>query len=79
MEDLLEIPVTYKNQELVFKAHLKQFGYVNQIAVDVNGTTLTIERDEEGNYRAIGDAEQTAANKVDLELVKALVEVLENL
>ena len=79
MEDFIEIPVIYKNEELAFKAHIKQFGFVNHIVVDVYGTAITIERDEEGNYRALGDAEQLTKNKVDLELVKAMVEVLERL
>ena len=52
--DTLEIPVTYKNEELLFKAHVVRFGYVNHVVVDLGGTQITIERDEEGNYRALG-------------------------
>jgi hypothetical protein len=75
MQQTIEIPVAYKDQELTFKAHTVRFGYVLHIVVDVNGTPVTIERDEEGNYRALGDVE----SKVDVELVKAIVEVLEGL
>jgi hypothetical protein len=73
--DTLEIPVTYKNEELSLKAHVVRFGYVNHIVVDLSGTPITIERDEEGNYRALGDIEK----KVDPELIEAVVNVLQML
>lgn len=76
MAELFEIPVTFKNNELSFKAHSVRFGYVNHILVDIIGTQITIERDEEGNFRAVGDPEKMKDSKVDLDLVKAVVEVL---
>ncbi len=54
--DTLEIPVTCKNKELSFKAHVARFGFVNHIIVDLDGVQIIIERDEEGNYRALGDS-----------------------
>jgi hypothetical protein len=74
MAETIEIPVTYKDQELTFKAHTVRLGYVLHIVVDVNGTPVTIERDEEGNYRALGDVE----SKVEVELLKAIVEVFDS-
>ena len=53
--DTLEIPVTYKNKEFFFQAHVVRFGHFNHIIVDLDGVQITIERDEEGNYRALGD------------------------
>jgi peptidyl-tRNA hydrolase len=47
--DTLEIPVTYKNEELSLKASVVRFGYVNHIVVDLGRTQITIGRDEEGN------------------------------
>jgi len=35
--------------------------------------SVTIERDEEGNYRALGDVENLKDSKVDVDLVKAVV------
>ena len=58
MQEPIEIPVTYKNQELSFKAHVVHLGYVNHIIVELNGTHVTIERDEEGNYRALVDPQK---------------------
>lgn len=77
--DTLEIPVTYKNKELSFKAHVVRFGYVSHIVVDVDGVQITIERDEEGNYRAIGDVEKMQDFKVDVGLIKAIITVLQSL
>ncbi|MCW3081127.1 hypothetical protein [Segetibacter sp.] len=77
--DTLEIPVFYKNKELSLKADVVRFGYVNHIIVDLGGTQITIERDEEGNYRAIGDAEKMQPTKVDTELIEAVVNVLQSL
>src|SRR3712207_6777600 len=73
MADVFQIPVTHENQELTFKAHSMRFGYVNHILVEVNGTTVTIERDEEGNFRALVDPEKVKDAKVDFELVKCIV------
>jgi uncharacterized membrane protein len=75
----LEIPVIYQNQERSFKAYVQRFGYVQQILVDLYGTQVTIERDEEGNYRALGDVEKMKEAKVDLGLVEAVINVLEAL
>jgi len=64
MSETLEIPVRYKKEDLVFKAHTIRFGYVHHIVVDVNGTPVTIERDEEGNYRALVDAQKVKSSDI---------------
>jgi len=77
--DTLEIPVTFKNEELSFKARVVRFGYVNHIVVDLSGIPITIERDEEGNYRALGDSEKMKDSKVDVDLIKRIIKVLQSL
>jgi hypothetical protein len=67
--------VRYKKQDLVFKAHTIRFAYVHHIVVDVDGTPVTIERDEEGNFRALVDAHLVQASKIEVWLVEALVSV----
>ena len=79
LQETLEIPVTYKGKELALGAHALRVGYVNHIIVDVHGTPITIERDEEGNYRALIAPEDANSHKLDLGLIKALVKVLESL
>jgi hypothetical protein len=53
IEDTFDIPVTYKGKELLFKSHLLILGYIHKISVDVNGTEVLFEPDEERNYRAV--------------------------
>lgn len=79
MSNVLDIPVTLNNQELSFKAHVVRFGYVQHIVVDVYGNQITIERDEEGCYRAINSNATNQEREVDVALIKALVGVLEGL
>ena len=50
-----------------------RMGYVHRIVIDVNGTNITIERDEEGNYRAIDYSQEMHDNKVDIGLVEVIV------
>jgi hypothetical protein len=75
--DALEIPVTYNGSDLCLKAHVVRFGYVHHIVVELSGTQVTIERDEEGTYRALGDVEKLKEYKVDVELVKEVITVLQ--
>jgi hypothetical protein len=75
MEETFEIPVTYKNQEVLFKAHVIRYGYIHHII----GTDITIERDEEGNYRALANPQKMNDNKIEVELLRAIVGVLEAL
>ena len=73
MDHDLEVPVTYKNQELIFPAKFIQFGYSYKFEIDLNGITVFFERDEERNFRAITDHfiehRDDAVNKELLELV----------
>jgi hypothetical protein len=77
--ETLEIPVSYNDKELSFKARVVRFGYVNNIIVDLDGVNVTIERDEEGYFWALGDAEQIEASAVDNDLIKEVIKVLQSL
>jgi len=56
MDEEFEIPVVYNNQQYHFKARLLQLGaYTDKIQVNVNGTEVLFEPDEERNYRAYID------------------------
>ena len=49
MYEEFEIPVVYNNQQFYFKARLLQLGpYTPKIQVDVNGTEVLVEPNEEG-------------------------------
>ena len=73
----LEVPVTYKNQELIFTAKFIQFGYSYKFEVDVNGIIVFFEPDEERNFRAIVDPSIDHMNhKIDKELMQLIAEAL---
>ena len=77
MDADLEVPVTYKNQELIFNAKFIQFGYSYKFEVDVNGIIVFFEPDEERNFRAIVDPTIDHGNhKIDKELIKLIAEAL---
>ena len=48
-----QIPITYRGKELQLDAQLLQLGYIRKIHVDVNSIIVFIEKDDEGNYRAV--------------------------
>ena len=78
MEDTFDIPVTYKDKELTFKSQLLILGYTHKISVDVNGTEVLYEPDEERNYRAVIDPEKMEEMKgIDKELLKAIAGAIE--
>ena len=75
-ENNFEIPVVYKGQEMIFQAQLLDFGYIRKIKIEVNCQEVFIEKDDEGNYRAIlGDIQNES--KVDKALIKEIVNSLE--
>ena len=80
MEEEFEIPVVYKNQQLFFKAKRLTLGsYTQKIQVDVNGTEVFFEVDEERNYRAYIDPTNTEAiDNADKDLLQQIVEATES-
>ena len=78
MEESFELPLTYKGQELLLPARLMKRGYVYRIELELNGTPVYFERDEEKNWRAIADPETAGPHKVDTHLVKAVIDVLQS-
>jgi hypothetical protein len=73
-----ELPVMYKGAELQFPARLIRFGYSYKIEVDVNGTSIAYEPDEERNWRALMEPEFAYGNKrISLELLQAIAVSLE--
>ncbi len=76
--EAFEISVSYQGKEMVFNAELLQFGYVYKIIIYVNGQQISVEKDDEGNYRAILiDIE--AESKIDKDLVRAIVESIDKI
>jgi hypothetical protein len=53
MEEPFNLPVNYNGVEKEFETILLVLGYTHKFQVDVEGTPVLFERDEEGRYRAI--------------------------
>jgi hypothetical protein len=79
MEEEYKIPVVYKNQQLYFKAIVLTLGlYTKKIQINVNGTAVLFEVDEERNYRAyIDPTNREAIDKADKKLLQAIIEAIE--
>ena len=78
VEDTFDIPVSYKGQELNFEAQLLKLGYLYKIKIVLDGVPVIYEPDEEEGFRAWVDPLADGADKVELNLVKAIAEVLQN-
>ncbi|HEX8548940.1 MAG TPA: hypothetical protein VF691_18385 [Cytophagaceae bacterium] len=77
MEESIEIPISYKGEEIIFLGIIVSTGYNYSIKVDINGLTVTFEPDEERHYRIMIDPLQANTHKYDLELLKCIASALE--
>lgn len=64
-------------KEFEFPAEVIRYGYVHRIQVAVEDQILFLEKDEEGNYRAIADAANT--KELERDLVQGIVSSVEEL
>ena len=73
MDDLFELPVSFNNTELNFPARILNYGYSYKLEVDIDGTKLLFEPDEETNWRALIAYEELTANKkINVRLLQAI-------
>ena len=80
MDESFDIPVTYKNKELLFPAKLLHLGYIYKFLVDVSGIEVFFEKDEEGNFRASVDPSKVIEGvKIDVGLLEAIAISLEEI
>ena len=80
MDELFEIPVLYKGQELLFPARLLVVGYVHKFLVTIDKHEFFFEQDDNGKYRAIANtSNQGEVKNLDTELLKAIAESIESI
>jgi hypothetical protein len=80
MVEDFKIPVLYNNQRLNFPAQLLRYAYSYKIEVDVEGTPVYFEPDEEHNWRALIGLEEVSANRnLNGELLKAIASSIEEI
>jgi hypothetical protein len=73
-----EIPVRYKGEDLSIPAKVHRYGYTYKIEVEISGSKIFFERDNEGNWRALIAYDEIAGEKnVDRELLTAVAAVLD--
>ena len=72
MEEGFELPVRYNGKEMIFHARLITFGYIYKIEVDIGGTPVFFERDEERNWRVLTDSDTISGKKIDSGLLSSI-------
>lgn len=74
MNETIMLPVEYQDEILELPLTIVPLGYTYQLHILVNGKTLIFEKDDEGEYRVIGNAEHQGP--VNRKLVSAIVATL---
>jgi hypothetical protein len=78
MDEPFELPVLYNNKEMLLPAQLHQYGYSFKIEVEVNGTAIFFERDEDRNWRAMVEPSEVEMNSyLTKELLQAILTSIE--
>lgn len=78
MENEFIIPVTFAGEELQFAGRLLDYGYSSKLEVDIEGSKIIFEPDEERKWRALISHEDLSADKkISIELLKAVADVIE--
>lgn len=80
MPEFFELPVWYKEKELMLPAELQAWSTSHRIIVTIENFPFTFEPDEERNYRAVVNLEDRGkAGKIERELLQAVAETLHDL
>ena len=77
MAESFILTVHYNNTERHYVAELKVLGYTHKIVVNVDETKIIFEPDEERNYRAVLQDNDTKKKNVDIALLKKIAHELE--
>ena len=76
MDGSFTITVNYKGKDRDFEVTLKVLGYTHRFYLDVDGTEVFFERDDEGAFRAIAAPEQER-KQVDPQLLRLVAAAIE--
>ena len=73
MDNTFDVPVTYQQQQFNLPAELINYGCSYKIEVDVFGTIISFERDEEQHFRAVKNYDDVGLpDTVKKELLEAI-------
>jgi hypothetical protein len=76
-EDVYEIPVHYRGEEVLVPAQLIVSGYTHKFRVELGGHEVFFEPDEERNYRAMLDPDHRDSAKIDVAFLQAIAAGIE--
>jgi hypothetical protein len=76
MEESFKLPVLWNGREQEIDVTLRVTGFSPRFIASVNGAEVTIEKDEEGSYRAIQFNQDVSAIK-DRDLIAAIVNTIQ--
>jgi hypothetical protein len=80
MEEEFELPVAFNNKEWSFPARLLNYGYSHRLEVDIEGTKVWFEPDEERKWRALlSDGDRRANQKINTGLLQAIILSIEEI
>lgn len=76
MSESFDLIVDYNGRNYVIQARFMRLGYVHQFHININGSTLIIEFDEECKHQVI---EKTTKENMDAGLIEAIIEKISSL
>ena len=80
MEEGFELPVVFNKAALNFPARLLSYGYSYKLEVEIAGSKILFEPDEERNWRALIAYEELNKNKkISAELLKAIASSIDKI
>lgn len=78
MDESFSISICYQHAEYTFESRIRWMGYIHKIEVDVLGTIVHFEPDEERNYRAVlVNPHEETAKELKPGLLEAIATYLE--
>lgn len=77
MPESFTLTIFHKGVEQSYDAELRLMGYTHKIAVNIEGTEILFEPDEERNYRALLSEPEIHNKKFDTELIGLIAAELE--
>jgi hypothetical protein len=79
-DDEFALGVTFKGKDLEFPARVLAYGYSFKLEVDIEGTKVQFEPDEERNWRALISYEDAMNNKkLNPDLLETIARVIEEI
>lgn len=78
MEESFTITILHKGEEKELAGRLRVSAYTHQFLFTIDGSEIILEKDDEGNFRALAAAAfSESARQADPSLIQALISTME--